>query len=399
MKRCGIGYAIVYIKELKTLIYLDHAASSWPKPPEVAKAVYDTLTNCGANPGRGSHQMAVQAGRICFEARKQIARLLHVRNPNDIAFTMNTTMALNLAILGVVEAGDHVICTQLEHNSVRRPLERLKREKNVTLTYVEADEKGMVHPSEVEKAIQPHTKLIVCNHSSNLLGSILPLEAIGEIAQKHGVLLLVDAAQTIGTIPIDVTALHIDMLAFPGHKGLLGPQGTGGLYIGPHVDLKPLLYGGTGSQSEAIDQPSVRPDRYESGTPNTPGLAGLAEGVKYVLKQGEETIHEMEWELTQMTIAELSALPQVEVLGPARGEPRTGIVSFNVKGADSSEIAYILDRHYEIAVRSGYHCTPLAHEAARTKEWGAVRASFGAFSTSHDAEQLIQAVKQLVKHY
>lgn len=381
------------------MIYLDNAASSWPKPPGVAQAVYDAIMHHGANPGRGSHQMAVQAGRICFEARKQVAQLLGVTNPNDIVFTSNTTSALNLAIQGVLSDGDHVICTHVEHNSVRRPLEMLRRNRQVEVSYAETSESGELKPEQIESLIRPNTKLIVCNHSSNLLGSVLPIDQIGEIARKHKIIFLVDAAQTIGVIPINVQQLPVDMLAFPGHKSLLGPQGTGGLYIRPGLEVKPLLYGGTGSQSEAIDQPNVRPDRFESGTPNTPGLAGLIEGVKYVIEQGPEQIYQHEWELTQLTMEKLSEIKGIRLLGPPIGAERTGIVSFTLKGIDSSEISFILDRHYNIAVRSGYHCTPLAHTVAATVEQGAVRASFGCFNTLQDAEALIQAVKEIDSHY
>ncbi|GGE00536.1 aminotransferase class V-fold PLP-dependent enzyme [Paenibacillus nasutitermitis] len=380
-------------------IYLDHAATSWPKPPEVIKAVIHAMENDAANPGRGSHGMAVRASRVLFDTRKAIARLFHVANPNDIAFAMNTTMALNTAIKGFVEEGDHVIATSVEHNSVRRPLEMLKKTRGITVTYIEADEQGGLDAKQVEQAIGPRTKLVIVNHSSNLTGAMLPVAEIGEVTRRKGVKLLVDAAQTAGLVEIDVAAMGIDMLAFPGHKGLLGPQGTGGLYIHHDLDLVPLLHGGTGSQSESIEQPRVRPDRYEAGTQNTPGLAGLRAGLQYLQQETVANIYSREWQLAQQMIEGLKGVDRIRILGPGQGEPRTGIVSFVLEGIDPSEMAFVLDQHYNIAVRSGYHCTPLAHQAAGTLETGAVRASVGCFTAKHEVDTFIQAVKEIRQQY
>ncbi|MWC29092.1 aminotransferase class V-fold PLP-dependent enzyme [Paenibacillus sp. MMS18-CY102] len=385
--------------EQHKVIYLDHAATSWPKPEAVVKAVYDAMVNDTANPGRGSHAMAVRSSRHIFQARKQLAKLFRISNPNDIAFSLNTTTALNQAIKGFVQPGDHVISTAVEHNSVRRPLEYLKQAIGIRVTYIEADEKGFITPQQVEQAITHSTRLVIVNHSSNLLGTIAPIADIGEVCRRNGVKLLVDAAQSAGILPIDVEAMGIDMMAFPGHKGLLGPQGTGGLYIHPSLDLVPMLHGGTGSQSEAPEQPSVRPDRYEAGTPNTPGLAGLAAGVSHVLHETVQTIHTKEWRQTQMMMEGLLGIPGIQVLGPDVGQPRTGIVSFNLAGADASELSFILDQHYGIAVRAGYHCTPLAHAAAGTMETGAVRASVGCFTTDAEAMAIVDAMKEIQKHY
>lgn len=342
--------------------------------------------------------MAVRASRVLFDTRVQLAKLFRIRNPNDIAFTMNTTEALNLAIKGFVRSGMHVISTGVEHNSVRRPLEYLSRRDGIEISYISANRKGYINLRELREAIRPNTGLVAVSHSSNLLGTIQPLEEIGKICAEAGVKLLVDAAQTAGILPIDVEAMGIHLLAFPGHKGLMGPQGTGGLYIHPEIDLEPLLHGGTGSQSEAIDQPAVRPDRYESGTQNTPGLAGLAEGVKFVLRTGVEHIHEKEFQLTQQLMEGLMGIEGVEVLGPDLGENKTGIVSFRLNGADASEVAFILDQSFQIAVRSGFHCTPLAHQTAGTYETGAVRASVGYFTTEEDVKELVSAVREIKKH-
>lgn len=379
--------------------YFDNAASSWPKPPTVIDAMSRSLADSAAGPGRGSHTMAVRASRVLFEARVNAAKLFGIRNPNDIAFALNTTAALNLAIKGFVRAGDHVVCTMIEHNSVRRPLEYLKRTRNVSVTYVPADVRGNVKVADVASAIRPETTLCVVAHSSNLLGTIIPVPEIGALCRSKGVRLLVDAAQSAGILPIRVDEMNIDMLAFPGHKGLLGPQGTGGLYIHPEIELDPLLHGGTGSQSEEVDQPSVRPDRYEAGTQNTVGIAGLNAGIKYVLEQTIEKIHAKEWTLTQRLMEGLLQIDGIQLFGPELGQNKTGIVAFNVKGAASSEIAFILDQSFGIAVRAGYHCTPLAHQSVGTLEQGAVRASVGYFTTDSEVDYFIEAVKEIAQAY
>lgn len=381
------------------VIYLDHAATSWPKPPTVTEAVMHTMLHDAANPGRGSHAMAVRASRVLFEARKQLSKLFNIKNPNDIAFASNTTMSLNMAIKGFLKPGDHVIATSVEHNSVRRPLYYLEQTIGIEVTYVESDEKGNLNIDEVSKAIRSNTTLAIVNHSSNLLGTIMPVAEIAELTKKHGIKLLVDAAQSAGIIPVDVKAMGIDMLAFPGHKGLLGPQGTGGLYIDPELELVPLLHGGTGSQSEAREQPMVRPDRYEAGTQNTPGLAGLKAGVQHVLNETIESIHAKEWALTQRMIQGLQPLKGIQLLGPELGEPRTGIVAFNLAGVDPSELSFILDQHYQIAVRAGFHCTPLAHACAGTLETGAIRASVGIYTTDADIDAFTGAIKEISLNY
>lgn len=384
---------------MKDVMYFDQAASSWPKPPAVMDAMMTCMQDYAANPGRGSHQMAVKASRVLFETRKNLARLFGIRNPNDLSFALNTTHALNQAIKGFVKPGDHVICTNIEHNSVRRPLEHLKATAGIELTYIHNDEEGNLQLEDFKKALRSNTSLVVVNHSSNLLGTIMPVAEIGEICRAHGAKLLVDAAQSAGILPIHVGDMHIDMLAFPGHKGLLGPQGTGGLYIHPDIDLEPFMHGGTGSQSEAIHQPTVRPDRYEAGTQNTVGIAGLNEGVKFVMAETIEKIHAKEWRQTQMLMEGLLGIEGVTILGPALGQNKTGIVSFNINNADSSEVAFILDQSFQIAVRSGYHCTPLAHESAGTLAKGAVRSSIGYFTTDEEVDALIYAVKEIQAQY
>jgi cysteine desulfurase family protein len=377
------------------IVYLDNAASSWPKPAGVAEAMAKAVLENGANPGRGSHRLAVEASRLLFGTRKKLAGLFGIRNPNDISFALNTTAALNTAILGFVREGDHVVCTAVEHNSVRRPLEWLKENRNVQVTYVETTPVGELRPLQVKQALQANTRLVVMSHSSNLLGSIMPLGEIGEVVRLHGAKLLVDAAQSAGVLSIDVKAQGIDMLAFPGHKALYGPQGTGGLYIAPELEVEPLVVGGTGSQSEAIGQPTVRPDRYESGTQNTPGIAGLGAGIDYILHETAANIHNKEWGMTQRLMEGLQRLPGLQLLGPELGKPRTGIVSFTMEGVDSSEVSFVLDQHFRIAVRAGYHCTPLAHRTAGTEQSGAVRASVGAFTTVDEIDYFLDAIKQI----
>ncbi|ASA24987.1 aminotransferase class V-fold PLP-dependent enzyme [Paenibacillus donghaensis] len=382
---------------MKQLIYLDYAATSWPKPPEVLAAVLNTLEHSGANAGRGNHSLAMGTGRVLVRARAALAELFGVANAQDIAFTHNTTMGLNMAIRGVLKPGDHVISTMTEHNSVRRPLEYLKRTLGIEVDYLKVNNEGQLDLQELSDSFCYNTKMAICNHGSNLLGSILPIEEIGSIAKKHGAIFLVDAAQTAGSVEIDVGRMGIDLLAFPGHKGLLGPQGTGGLYISPQIELEPLILGGTGSQSESSEQPSVRPDRYEAGTQNAPGIAGLLAGVLKIKSVGLHSIHQQEWQLTQLLMGGLASMKGIRILGPQQGEKRTGIVSFVMEGLDSADIAHRLDREYNIAVRAGMHCTPLAHQAADTLKSGAVRASVGLDSTEHDIDRVLAAVREIQK--
>jgi cysteine desulfurase family protein len=379
------------------IIYLDHAATSWPKPERVASAVADAISNYGANPGRGAHRLAVHASRVIMQTRYLLAKLLHVKNPNDIIFTSNTSMALNMVIQGLLVKGDHVIYSSIEHNSVRRPLEERKASGLITIEAMQTSEQGDLNLSKLKGQLeQTKTRLVIVNHASNLLGSVFPISEIIELAHQYGALVLIDAAQTAGTYPIDIERLKPDFVAVPGHKGLLGPQGTAALYISPKVDLKPFIYGGTGSQSEMIEQPTVRPDRYETGTLNTPGIAGLREGLNYVIEQTVDAIHQKEWLLTQQMMRGLAAIPDLHILGPAIGENRVGIVSFVIAQQDSAKVAFELDQTYGIAVRAGYHCTPLAHETAGTLETGAIRASVGWSTTEEEVDVFITAVKAIV---
>ncbi|MCL6459491.1 MAG: aminotransferase class V-fold PLP-dependent enzyme [Gorillibacterium sp.] len=377
--------------------YFDHAASSWPKPPQVTEAMVKWLESNGANPGRGSHQSAMEAARTIYRCRVSLAELFGIANPNDISFTANATEALNIAIKGFLHQGDHVISTGLEHNSVRRPLEWMRQEKQVSITYVPADKQGRIQLDQVEKAFHANTKLLVCSHASNLLGSILPVEKLAEMCKARGVRLLVDAAQTAGAYPIDVRSMGIDMLAFPGHKGLLGPQGTGGLYLHPEVEVEPLFHGGTGSRSEETSQPKTRPDRYEAGTRNTVGIVGLDQGIRYIMQETVAVIREKESRMIRILMEGLQDLNGVSCLGPPVGEERTSIVAFTVEAKDPAEVAHQLDRNYNIAVRAGYHCTPLGHQTAGTLGTGAIRASIGYFTTIDEIEYLLHAMREITR--
>lgn len=380
---------------MEELVYLDHAATSWPKPPEVAAAMMDALQHSGANAGRGNHALAIGTGRVMVRARSLLADLFSVSNSQDIAFTHNTTMGLNMAIKGTLQPGDHVISTMTEHNSVRRPLEYLRQTMGIEIDYLQVDRQGQVDLKELLRSFKLNTKMVICNHSSNLLGSILPIGEIGEIVRSRGAVFLVDAAQSAGSLDIDVQKMNIDLLAFPGHKGLLGPQGTGGVYISPQLDLEPLMLGGTGSQSENSSQPAVRPDRYEAGTQNAVGIAGLLAGVRKIKSLGLANIHHQEWQLTQTLMEGLSDIQGIRLLGPDLGAPRSGIVSFTLEGHDSADIAHRLDRDYNIAVRAGMHCTPLAHQSVETLESGAVRASVGPTTTKEEITKMLDAMVEL----
>ncbi|WP_025027522.1 aminotransferase class V-fold PLP-dependent enzyme [Caldalkalibacillus mannanilyticus] len=380
------------------MIYFDNAASTWPKPEGVGEAMLEAVKEYGANPGRGGHQLSLKASRVVFQTRAALAKLFGIKDPTNIVFFSNATVALNQVIKGFRwQEGDHVISTTYEHNSVRRPLEFIHREYGVQVSYIEPDHNGHIPLDEVEKLIHSKTKLIVCTHVSNLTGSILPVTEIGHLAKQHQVPFLVDASQSAGSIPIHISEMNIDLLAFPGHKGLYGPQGTGGLYISPDIDLLPLVHGGTGSQSESIDQPTVRPDRYESGTVNTPGIAGWKAGLDFVMQEGIDTIWEHERSLTQYALQELKKIEQVIIYGPDEEVERAPVIPINIKGMDAQECSFILDQHFGIATRAGMHCTPLGHQAIQTIESGAVRISFGYFNTLEEIDQLIVAVKEISK--
>lgn len=372
------------------MIYLDNAATTWPKPEEVYKAV-DQCLRSGGNPGRGGHGRARAATYILYEARETLAQLLNVENPTNIAFAYNATDALNTAILGLFQPGQHVVTTSMEHNAVARPLRYLES-KGVKLTVLPCDMNGKLELSQLQNCLEKGATAVVMGHASNVTGNIMPIAAIGEMAKEYKALFIVDSAQTAGVEDIDVVRMNIDVLAFSGHKGLFGPQGTGGLYVREGIALNPLRYGGTGSLSESDLQPDFMPDRLESGTPNTPGIAGLLAGAKFILHTGRENIRSKELALTEMLIRELNKLASVKLYG-ATGGSRTAVVSFNINEMDSGEAAHYLDSQFNIACRAGLHCAPWAHKTLGTIKTGTIRFSPGYFNTVEEIEQAIDAVR------
>lgn len=383
------------------MIYFDQSASSFPKPKEVTDAVVEALTKYGANPGRGSHALANEAGNKIYETRVQLAEFFGLSDQNHVIFTQNATAAINQGILGLsLKAGDHIITTAYEHNAVRRPLERLKKEKGVEITYIQPNLNGEMNIDSLEKAITASTKLLVATHGSNLTGAIIPIELLGEISKKHNLIFMVDASQTAGILPINMEKLNIDLLAFAGHKGLMGPQGTGALLINKNIELKPLITGGTGHYSERIEQPEELPERLESGTLNTPGIAGLLAGLQFVKQKGLDEIFKHEQMLTEACIKGLKKIDGVTVYGPDETVKRLAVISFNIDGVDSQEVAMILDQHYHIAVRAGLHCSPLAHQSIGTiQRGGAIRASFGIYNTLEEVEKFVQAIEEIRTGY
>lgn len=374
------------------MIYLDNAATTFPKPESVYAKMDDCMRNYCANPGRSGHKMAMESARVVEETRDIIAKLFNIKNPMDVVYTFNATDSLNLAIKGFLKPGDHVITTTMEHNSVLRPIMELEN-IGVEHTFVQADEEGRVDPKDVEAAIKDNTKLIAIIHASNVTGTLIDIETIGKIAKNHGITYLVDASQSAGIYDIDVDKLNIDMLAMPGHKGLLGPQGTGVLYVNNKIRLHGQREGGTGSKSEEIIQPDLYPDKYESGTHNTPGIVGLGAGVEFLLETGLDNIRKHEEELSQYMIDEILKIDGVKLYGPKSAKERAAVIAVNIKDLDSGEVTFRLDREFGIATRSGIHCAPLAHKSIGTLEQGAVRFSLGYFTTKEEVEEAIKAIK------
>lgn len=379
------------------MIYLDHAATSWPKPPAVVRTMADYLENAGGNPGRSGHRLSIAAARYVYDTRDALAELFHAPDPLRIIFTHNVTYAINLALRGLLHAGDHVVTSSIEHNSVMRPLRELELQ-GVQLTVVCCKPDGTLDLDAMHRAVTPGTRLVVVNHASNVMGAILPVKEIAQIAHAAGALLLVDAAQTAGTLPIDVAAMGIDLFAFTGHKGLQGPPGTGGLVIGPGVDvseLAPLVRGGTGSRSEFEEQPDDLPDRYESGTPNGVGLAGLGAGVHWILERSIDCIRAHELELASALITGLRSIKGVTVYGPRDPAQSVAVVSCRVQGQRVSDIGLRLDDDYEIFCRVGLHCAPAGHKTIGTFPEGTIRLAPGIFTTLEDIQATVRAFEKL----
>ena len=377
-------------------IYLDNAATSFPKPESVYEAVNNFQREIGGNPGRSTHRFARIAKRKVLETRKKIARLCNIQDPSRVIFTANGTEALNLAIKGVLRPGDHVITSFFEHNSVNRPLTKLISQ-GVSVTWIPANLEYGLDLNELSRKIQKNSRMIVLIHSSNVLGTLFPISEVGAIARENGLIFLVDGAQTVGKLPIDVEAMNIDLLAAPGHKGLFGPQGTGFLYLREGVLMETLKEGGTGSRSDLPRQPEFLPDRFESGTLNGPGIAGLGAGVEFILQEGQEKISQKEKTLLLQLWEGLEKIPRVKVYGPPPSLPRATLVSFNIEGLHCEDVGFILDNVFQIAVRSGLHCAPGIHKIIGTFPEGTVRVSPGYFNIEKDIEAFIAAVEDIVK--
>jgi len=378
------------------IIYFDNAATSWPKPPETIAAMQNYLQNIGGSPGRSGHRLSIEAARIIFAAREKLAELFNIPDPLRIVLTKNATEALNIAIFGLLKPGDHVITSGMEHNSVMRPL-RLMEARGVRITVIPCDKTGLLDPAQIAGAIEKNTKAIFITHASNVTGTVLPVADIGRIARDHDLVLCVDAAQTAGSYPIDVLDMNIDLLAFTGHKSLLGPSGTGGLYIreGLEKNITPLCVGGTGSRSEMEAQPDFMPDRYEAGTPNTAGFAGLRAGVEFVLSRGLDEIKSKEENLTKVFIEGIGNLPGITLYGQTSVDQRIPVVSFNIDGMDPAAVAWEIDERFKIMSRSGLQCAPAAHKTIGTYPVGTVRFSFSYFNTGEQVIQSIEALEQI----
>ena len=383
-------------------IYLDNAATSWPKPEAVYAAVDDYQRRLGAPAGRSAYEEAMEAGQGVDRTRQALARFLNSAEPRQIVFTSNGTEALNLAIHGLLRPGDHVVTTVVEHNSVLRPLRLLENRGQISVTRVGCDAEGFVSPDEVRRAMRTNTRLVAVAHVSNVTGAVQPIEEIGRLTKSSQALFLVDAAQSLGHLPIDVRALGIDLLAAPGHKGLLGPLGTGLLYIRPGVEqeLESLRQGGTGTQSEEDIQPEALPEKYEAGNLNTPGILGLGAGVRYLLDRGWNDLREHETALTERLLSSLQGIVGVRIHGPQHTAGRLGVISCTVEGYEPQEVAIALDAAYRVQVRAGLHCAPQMHRALGTLEQGgAVRFSLGHFTTAEEIDIAADAVRQIAESH
>lgn len=377
------------------MIYLDNAATTLHKPPQVEQAMLDALRTAG-NPGRGAHEPTLHASRLVYAARCAVAKLLNAPDPSCIAFTANATQALNTALGGLFRPGDHIITTICEHNSVLRPLYHL-REIGVNFSFTGVDEKGRLRYDQWEGFLRPETRALVVTGASNVTGNGTDLARAAEFAHRHGLLLIADAAQTAGELPLNVQVLGIDVLCFTGHKALLGPQGTGGLYVRPGLSVRPLVVGGSGVHSFDEQHPAQMPTALEAGTLNVPGLAGLCAGVEWILAQGVETLARREQALTVLFYERIRDLPNVKIYGDPEMTPRAPIVSLNIGDEDSARIADILWEEYGICVRAGAHCAPLMHKALGTAEQGTVRFSFSHFNTEAEVLQAAAAVRELAQ--
>ena len=380
-------------------IYLDNASTSFPKAPTVATAMSDYITNRGININRGSYALAYDVEDIIYTTRQRLNTLFNGHDPSHVIFTQNVTMSLNMVIKGLLKAGDHVLVSSMEHNAVMRPLTQLL-DKDITFDTIPCDSTGSIQMKSIEPLIRPNTVALIINHASNVCGTIQPLESIGPICKAHNLQFIVDAAQTAGVIPIDVKACHIDALCFTGHKGLLGPQGIGGIILTKEMaqNLTPLIAGGTGSFSHLETLPTHMPDAFESGTLNLPGIIGLNEGFAYIESQGMENIHNHELALTQAFLEGLQSIDVVNIVGKQDIQDRTAVVSITIDSMDTASIAYELESTYHIMTRVGLHCAPRAHQTLGTYPEGTVRFSFGYANTHEDVVSALSALHRILKN-
>ncbi len=381
-------------------IYFDNAATTWPKPDAMIKAMADFNSNIGANPGRSGHRLSIDASRIIFSAREIIASLIGADDSHCVIFTRNATEGLNTIVQGLLKPGDHVITSSMEHNSVMRPMRAIEAE-GVELSVVPCSGTGAVSPDDITAAIRGNTRMIIITHASNTVGTIMPISDIAKISQNRGIVFCVDAAQTAGSLPINVLRDNIDILVFTGHKSLYGPQGTGGFYIrkGLEKEVRPLERGGTGSRSEFEEHPDFMPDRFESGTPNAIGIAGLGAGAGYVANIGVDVIRKKEIILTEMFLDGVRSIDGIRVYGESDPTRRTSMVSFTVEGMSPSDVTLSLDERFNIMTRPGLHCAPSAHRTIGTFPQGTVRCSFGMFTTKEEIETAVKALEMLTHEY
>lgn len=378
------------------MIYFDNGATTFPKPKTVLDKLMDCSLNYAANPGRSGHKLALKMDLEIYETREKLCKLINGDNVLNMIFTFNGTDSLNLAIQGVVKTGMHIVTTSMEHNSVLRPLHKLEKDKVIDLSIVYADKFGYVNADDVINAVNENTKVIVTTHISNVFGTIIDIKKIGEFCRKNDIIYIVDAAQSIGVYDIDVKDMCIDILAFPCHKALLAPMGTGGLYIRENLKIAPLKQGGTGSYSYDINQPEIYPDSLESGTPNGPGIVALGKALDFINEVGLSNIRKHELALKDKFIDLLKDNDHIILYGTL-DERQSAVVSLNVKGIDSSELSYILNDEFDICTRPGFHCAPLAHKTLGTENTGAVRFSFGYFNTFDEIEICVKALKSIIE--
>ena len=378
------------------MYYFDNAATTFPKPEQVYVAMDTFLRTSAGNPGRGVHRLALAANEVVDETRVLVAGLFHAPDPSRVVFAANATDALNLALHGALDPGDHVVTSSMEHNAVVRPLSALA-ERGVRVTRVPCANDGSLDPEQVFAAMGNGTRLVALTHASNVTGTVMPIAEIGAGVRARGGLLLVDAAQTAGALPIDVEAMQIDLLAFPGHKELLGPPGTGGLVVGERVSLRPIRQGGTGTRSEEERQPNGFPEGFETGTLNTVGLAGLGAGVRFVLDAGIDQIRAHQKAVMQQLLDGLSAVPGMTIYGPSDVERQVGVASVTLQGWEPTDLGVALDQDFDVAVRTGLHCAPLAHRTIGTFPTGTVRLSPSYFTTLEDVDWVVAALEHLAR--